>query len=71
MGYLARVIDEKLCFSVVASQNGSTLEIAFLEKSLFASFVQAAVLMFTNNPAQVIIILSYAIANCGLIVSLW
>ena len=47
------------------------MKIAILWAVTIAYFVQAAVLMFTNDRAQAVIILGYAIANCGLIWSLW
>jgi hypothetical protein len=47
------------------------LKIAILWAVTVAYFVQAAVLMFTNERPQAVIILGYAIANSGLIWSLW
>jgi hypothetical protein len=47
------------------------LKIAILWAVTIAYFIQAAVLMVTHDRAQAVILLGYAIANCGLIWSLW
>lgn len=47
------------------------MKIAILWAVTIAYFVQAAVLMYTNDRPQAVIILGYAIANSGLIWTLW